>query len=129
MFGLNPTLLVAFFVGIIGASGAILFFLLRRKKTPEQKVADYAIAEEIYEKAKYLAKDIIDYVDQISKTSEPPMTHEGKKALAVTKLKLALKTFYGWEVNDVIIDLAIEAVLFGTNFLRDLLTKKTTPTE
>ena len=63
-------------------------------------------------------------MEQTSKNSDPPLTNEQKKELAVVKLQNILRELYGWEVNEVILDLAIEAAIWGSNFIRDLFTKK-----
>jgi hypothetical protein len=120
----TPFIAVAIFACIIITLGVIIFFLVRPKKTNEQKEKDLSIAELIYEKAKIVAKDVIDYVEQTSKNSDPPLTNEQKKELAVVKLQNILRELYGWEVNEVILDLAIEAAIWGSNFIRDLFTKK-----
>lgn len=120
-----PILTVSIFSGIILTLGVIIFFLVRPKKTTEQREKDLRTAELIYEKAKIVANDVIDYVEQISKNAPTPLTNEEKKELAVFKVKNIIKELYGWEVSEVIIDLAIEAAIWGSNFIRDLFTKKT----
>lgn len=90
--------------GIIIALGVIIFFwIYLKKKTAEQKEKDLSIAEFIYEKAKVVAKDIINYVEQISKNAPVPLANAEKKELTVFEVKNILKELYGWDANEKII--------------------------
>jgi hypothetical protein len=100
MFELPVGVIMAFMAAIVIVAAWIVYLLKKGDKTG---------AEKVYSKAKYLAIEVVTYVEQLSKSKE--MTNEEKKALATEKLGAMLKEFYGIEVSPVIIDFAIEVAI------------------
>jgi hypothetical protein len=106
--------IVGIFAAIALSAGYIIYLTVSGKRKD---------AEDFYRKVKYLAVEVVTYVEQIA-SKDPAMTNEQKKELATNKLNDALKELYGWSIAPAIVDLAIEAAVKLYNLSRDAMNKK-----